>query len=49
MNTQNKVKVDAKSLEDAETMWQHFIAVSKVSTYAVCFILVLLWLVFIGF
>jgi len=48
MATQKKVKLDAKALEDAQNTWTNFMAVSKVSLYAACAILVLLWLFFIA-
>lgn len=47
MAEHKKVKVDAKAVEKAESTWSNFMAISKVSTYAICAILFVMWLVFI--
>lgn len=49
MASQKPVKIDAKSLENAENTWQSFMAISKYSTYGVCLLLFILWLWLVGF
>jgi hypothetical protein len=48
MAKHTQVKIDAKELERAENMWQSFIQISKISTYGVVAILILLWALFIA-
>tara|TARA_Y100000590_G_scaffold392650_2_gene470236 strand:+ start:16068 stop:16214 length:147 start_codon:yes stop_codon:yes gene_type:complete len=41
-------KIDPKAIKNAEATWAGFVHLSKISTYAVCGLLVALWLVFIA-
>lgn len=48
MAQQTPVKPSPAEIKRAQSTWDNFMQISKVSTYATCGILVLLWVFFIA-
>ena len=48
MANKTPAKIDPKAVKNAEATWASFMHITKLSTYAICGILVALWLVLVA-